>query len=566
MSKKIIKMTNEQELFVAKLEAIDPQYEIYGNALDQTIMSGLSDDKIFGYGGDDTIIYRYGNDTIYGGEGDDKIAFGETSFAKDWFAELFEKIYVDPFRPTSLTAFGEEGNDEIGGGRGADYLDGGLGNDTLFGGGGADRLFGGTGDDELDGGLDLGDEADLLNGGSGDDIYINVQKYDKVIDNAGDDEIRYMNVGSITIQNGIETVRSNQASNSWYSSAVITGNDENNKIFGSHLSDKIIGLKGNDTIRGENGNDDISGNQGKDDLAGGLGNDRLYGDSESDTIDGEWGDDIIYGGTGDDKMTGGEGTDTLTGDTGSDLYVIDDLDKVIETAEGGYDKVEVTGTTYSLATNVEEFVVTAKGAKMEIFGNGSDNIVTIANELPSEPDSYSVHAGAGNDTVTGGFGDDLIWGGSGDDVIMGGGRGNDRLLGEAGNDKLYGSEWSDIIAGGAGQDRMEGLGGKDIFVFNAISDSTTSASDKIVGWEFGSDKIDLSAIDADTTKVGNQAFNFFGSLKPIFGSAGDLWAEVSGAAIKIKGDVNGDGAADFQAVIYDSEIYAKSLTASDFVL
>lgn len=95
---------------------------------------------------------------------------------------------------------------------------------------------------------------------------------------------------------------------------------------------------------------------------------------------------------------------------------------------------------------------------------------------------------------------------------------------------------------------MEGGQGSDRFVFTSASDSTTVASDKIVGFDFGLDKIDLSGIDANSKLAGNQSFAFSAD-KPIFISAGDLWTEAGGAGMKIRGDTNGDGVADLQIVV-----------------
>ena len=87
-----------------------------------------------------------------------------------------------------------------------------------------------------------------------------------------------------------------------------------------------------------------------------------------------------------------------------------------------------------------------------------------------------------------------------------------------------------------------------------------------MGFDFGADRIDLSSIDANSLLAGNQAFSF-SVEKPFFTSAGDLWTELGGAGIKIFGDTNGDGVADFQLVVYGiGNPYEVDFEAADFIL
>jgi hypothetical protein len=61
--------------------------------------------------------------------------------------------------------------------------------------------------------------------------------------------------------------------------------------------------------------------------------------------------------------------------------------------------------------------------------------------------SAEVHAGNGNDTITGGAGDDVIYGGSGNDVIQGG-SGNDVLIGGTGRSRVSAGAGHNIVIGG----------------------------------------------------------------------------------------------------------------------
>jgi hypothetical protein len=71
--------------------------------------------------------------------------------------------------------------------------------------------------------------------------------------------------------------------------------------------------------------------------------------------------------------------------------------------------------------------------------------------------------------------------------------------------------------------------------------------DEIIGFTSGTDKLDVSLIDANSLAAGNQAFTWIGSSA--FGgsgaaSAGQLRAYQSGGSWFVEGDTNGDGTAD----------------------
>lgn len=132
--------------------------------------------------------------------------------------------------------------------------------------------------------------------------------------------------------------------------------------------------------------------------------------------------------------------------------------------------------------------------------------------------------GAGDDEYAGGRKADVLHGKGGDDVLMGGG----------GNDKLQGDGGADHLTGGAG---------KDVFIFKSAATSTPDAMDTITDFQVGKDRIDLHKIDADTTKSGNQAFDFIGD-GAFSGKAGELSSETTDGSTYIYGDVDGDGTAD----------------------
>jgi Ca2+-binding RTX toxin-like protein len=120
---------------------------------------------------------------------------------------------------------------------------------------------------------------------------------------------------------------------------------------------------------------------------------------------------------------------------------------------------------------------------------------------------------------------------------------------------------SDRLIGGSGRDWLNGGSGADIFIFRNLSDSTLAASDIIEDFTRGIDKIDLSAIDANTKRAGDQTFVFAGqSGRAVANSVN--WFERSGNTV-IQVDVDGNRGADMQLVLVGTNL---GLTAADFVL
>ena len=183
--------------------------------------------------------------------------------------------------------------------------------------------------------------------------------------------------------------------------------------------------------------------------------------------------------------------------------------------------------------------------------------------------------GLGYDTLDGGIGDDSLWGDNGNDLLIGndgkdvlqGGNGKDRLIAGAGDDKLYGGADNDRLVGGTGKDLLHGgygadtlVGGAgaDLFVFHKPGESVPGRADYIEDFQRGLDKIDLRQIDANSNVSGNQAFGFNGT------TAGNykIWTAGDGDDLLVRGDVNGDGRADFQIRLDDLD----RLSSSDFLL
>jgi VCBS repeat-containing protein len=156
------------------------------------------------------------------------------------------------------------------------------------------------------------------------------------------------------------------------------------------------------------------------------------------------------------------------------------------------------------------------------------------------------------ETINGANKNDLLFGNAGNDILNGG-NGNDLLVGGAGSDTLNGNADSDVLVGGAGI---------DTFNFSATSDSsaTLTLSDVIADFVHGTDKINLSAIDANNGG-GDNAFLFGGNNAATVANS-VTWSESGGDTI-LHMDVNGNATADMQIILRGVGL---GLTATDFVL
>lgn len=168
----------------------------------------------------------------------------------------------------------------------------------------------------------------------------------------------------------------------------------------------------------------------------------------------------------------------------------------------------------------------------------------------------AVDARGGNDRIDGGDGADSLAGWTGNDTILGG-NAKDVLYGGAGADVLRGQVNDDILTGGDGADVLTGGTGRDTFVFGSASQSTGAARDTLRAGDGGAafeagEKIDLSAIDANTTAGGNQAFVFSGAIgSGAAGAKGHLYVTTVGQDTIVRGNTDNDAAWEIQIAIED---------------
>jgi Ca2+-binding RTX toxin-like protein len=141
--------------------------------------------------------------------------------------------------------------------------------------------------------------------------------------------------------------------------------------------------------------------------------------------------------------------------------------------------------------------------------------------------------------------------------------GNLGLYGGAAADILIGGSGADILYGGAGADSLTGGAGADKFRYDLVSHSTASATDSITDFVSGTDKFDLTLIDAKTNVSGNQAFTWIGS-SAFSNVAGQLRVFQSGSQWIVQGDTDGNGVADLVIAVTTSG--GAALVQGDFLL
>ncbi|MBM1174706.1 PQQ-dependent sugar dehydrogenase [Microvirga arabica] len=250
------------------------------------------------------------------------------------------------------------------------------------------------------------------------------------------------------------------------------------------------------------------------------------GSDAADILYGRGGNDRIYGGGGNDTLYGGSGSDILRGGAGADLLL----------GGSGFDYAD--------------------------YRDASGRVIL---DLSKTTQSGSEASGDRLSSIQGAFGgafNDVLRGSASHNTLRGG-AGNDSLSGNAGDDRLYGEASRDTIWGSAGKDWLSG--GQEADVFRWLSIGTVgSALDRAdVVRDFSSrahDRLDLTRIDANTLRDGNQAFSFIG--KGGFTAAGQIRYEAVGSEARVF--LNTD--ADLQAEGTIRLLAVRSLKAGDFLL
>jgi Ca2+-binding RTX toxin-like protein len=567
-------LTNGADVFVA---SADGNYKVNGLLGDDRITTAGGNDVVDGGqgidtistgAGDDVIVYTRsskGADVVDGGTGNDRIeatgagtviglhsftgietitanGFADVRIVGSWQNEVLDFTGVSVQGIASID--GGTGNDTIVATENADTIIGNDGNDTLFGRGGDDtfQFYGNSGFDTIDGGegvdtIEATAANVLLSWGS----YTSVE----VISGGG-----FANVG-IVGSTGNDTID--------LSSYVVSG------------IASIDGGKGNDTIIGTDGSDTIIGNVGNDQLSGGLGDDIF----------------LFSGSSGIDVINGGDGFDTIRAGSVNSVLNWGSYTNIEAISGGGFANVTIIG---SGAADAMDFSNMDVSGIANFDGKAGDDIITGTNEADTITggdgrdilngrdgnDTFLFSGNSGIDTIDGGAGYDTIratsansvlsWGSNtGIEEISGGGFANVRILGSSGSDVMdfSGMALNGIasISGGGGADTITGSVGADRFAYASVGDSRSNAADTIFGFQEGLDKIDLSAVDANSRVAGTQGFAFVGSTA-FSGVAGQLRFDANPAGnTMVYGDVDGNSVADFTIVLDGYH----NLTMTDFL-
>jgi len=255
----------------------------------------------------------------------------------------------------------------------------------------------------------------------------------------------------------------------------------------------IRALGGNDTIILDR-DDDLGGGNFVD---AGSGNDKVVSTFE--------GDNRINMGDGNDTYFGTGFSffntfDVVNGGAGNDRFFVQTL---LSTYNGG-----IGNDIFFTNGHKNDFIggagidTISYQFRHEDFAVGDEAVTIDLNAQAALTGSNSREDFSSIENATGSLNSDLIIGSNGRNV----------LKGLAGSDELQGKNGNDIMIGGLGQDFFFGEGGADRFIFQAANESRSGVADIIFDFSHAAgDKIDLSAIDADTTVRGNQAFDFIGT-------------------------------------------------------
>jgi Ca2+-binding RTX toxin-like protein len=197
---------------------------------------------------------------------------------------------------------------------------------------------------------------------------------------------------------------------------------------------------------------------------------RIDGTNSNNTLNGfNNQNDEIYGYDGDDTLNGRGGADTLYGGTGNDVYIIDQLDTLVELAGEGIDEVRAN-FSYTLLENFENLRLTGS-ANINGTGNSANNEIwgnSGANVLDGAGGSDILRGGAGNDVYIVDGGDQVFEGGNNgiDEVrssatfTLGNNVENLTLTGSA-NINGTGNSASNVISGNDGDNVLNGGNGVD---------------------------------------------------------------------------------------------------------
>lgn len=439
------------------------------------------------------------------------------------------------------------------------------GDDILFAGepftGSGPSLFGGLGDDIL---IGYEDAPNYLYGGSG---------YNVLIGGSGNDYMTSEGAAIFWSGAGHNTLTS--TANVYRPYTFFYLSDGVDDVTGGYGQDWIVfdtpGFVEVDLYQGRGTGGDAIGDKYSriDHVAGSQYDDILIGNNGDNILHGRGGDDVLTGGVGADEMDGGAGFDTVSYARANSAVIIR-----LATGQGSYGQA---------AGDVYVSIEGAEGSNYDdgLYGTSGHNVLKGLNGADT------LDGGAGGDMLDGGLGFDVASYASASgairaDLQLGRGFGNDAegdvlvsieglsgsgfddvLAGNADVNTLRGLAGDDRLAGRGGADNLYGGSGADRFIYSNISESNPSQGVDTIG-DFDraeGDRIDVSQVDANSGRLGNQAFTFLGTGS-FTGQAGEMRYVNAGATRLVHFDVDGDGLSDMQIRVNG----AGDLLASDFIL
>uniref|UniRef100_UPI0040472DEE hypothetical protein n=1 Tax=Aliarcobacter sp. TaxID=2321116 RepID=UPI0040472DEE len=556
-----------------------------------TVIGSSLGDTIMGTNGWNDIRSGLGDDTIIATDGGDTIDGGGNTVAGDWLsfkaigsgitATMANGTIAGGLGTTTITdienLFGSAYIDVMTGDSNDNSINGYLENDTLFGGAGNDFLLGGEGNDILRGETGI----DRYDGGEGEDLIdfyyttsaveVNLSTTGVINDGYGNEETQVTSIENIG-----GTLDYND---------ILTGDNNNNKIYGYGGADTLSGLGGVDTLYGGEGNDKLITGAGAGDVA--------FGGNGTDTFTGNLDGDILIGGTSltvDDTLEDWIDYSTLTGTVGINV----DLSKTVvhdnadDTLDGTYSEVTLsTGGTADLVVNIENII----GSNNDDTLGGNSGINSIKGGLGDD----TIYASAGQDDIDGEDGSDwlsleyfnpagnidlqnnnvgdakafnienvidfngnraeTVWGSNVDNTFIMY-DGNDHVLGRLGNDVYDMGAGDDRMSANYGNDTLIGGDGTDILDYwNNIG---ANQGVKIILKDVDLNKDGDTSDSGESTTLSNIAISGLPSLAD---GNYDFFTITDG-----RGDTDylykkGDGTADIES--FNLTNYADTISADD---
>ncbi len=319
--------------------------------------------------------------------------------------------------------------------------------------------------------------------------------------------------------------------------------------------------------------------------------------------------DRMYGGTGNYNQifSGYKGGDVIDGGAGRDdrVWHGDDPSGVVvnlsaqtvntQTVALFANSIKYAGVEGFVSTvyimkeafeNLEMPTVKSVASNRALDGWGSVDVLSNIEAAQGSAFNDQLYGSNDRNILSGGDGFDFIVGNGGNDYITGG-MGHDSLYGGLGRDWIVVDElnWGKLTpATGVNRAVRDLDQSGNLVVYKSVNESTTQNTDVIDGFVLGDDLIDLTAIDANTKRVGNQSFDDnivttwtkkAGQLKisEFTGLVDDRNFSVSNATngyklsgVQLEGDVNGDGVADFAIKLVGVTLTNAQTLMSDSIL